>query len=98
MTALTPEEAREARIPWKCSNCGAVADGLTKPCNCATLCGYRISHRGTEHCVFSEKRTSITLDYLDQMQAHVDEGGTLSHRNALDLLTALRALLGEKEK
>lgn len=32
----------------------------------------------------------LSDEYLDQMQAHVDEGGTLSHLNAVELLAALR--------
>jgi hypothetical protein len=31
-------------------------------------------------------------DYLNHMQAHIDEGGKLSHRNALDLLDEVKYL------
>lgn len=32
-------------------------------------------------------------DYLEMMQAHVDEGGQLSHRNGVDLLREVQRLL-----
>lgn len=35
----------------------------------------------------------LTDEYLGQMQAHVDEGGQLTHRNAVDLLKALQSLI-----
>lgn len=45
-----------------------------------------------------EQRTEPLTDaYLDQMQAHVDEGGRLSHRNATDLLTELRSRRAAEE-
>lgn len=34
----------------------------------------------------------MKADYLEQMQAHVDEGGRLDHRNAVDLLGEVRRL------
>jgi hypothetical protein len=40
-------KAREA-LPFRCCGCGAEAAGNIKPCDCATMVGYR----GQEHCVF----------------------------------------------
>ena len=34
----------------------------------------------------------MTDEYLEQMQAHLDAGGVLSHRNGLDLLAEVRRL------
>lgn len=34
----------------------------------------------------------MTKEYLEQMRAHVDEGGQLSHRNGVDLLAEIERL------
>ena len=34
----------------------------------------------------------LTKEYLDQMQAHIDEDGTLTHRNAIDLFNEVLRL------
>jgi hypothetical protein len=34
----------------------------------------------------------LTKNYLDHIQAHVDEGGTISHRNGVDLLAEVHRL------
>lgn len=34
----------------------------------------------------------LTPEYLEQMQAHIDEGGTLSHKNAIELLAEVKRL------
>lgn len=34
----------------------------------------------------------LSPNYLEQMRAHVDEGGQLSHRNGLDLLAEVERL------
>jgi hypothetical protein len=34
----------------------------------------------------------MRADYLEQMRAHVDEGGKLSHQNGVDLLTEVERL------
>lgn len=33
-------------LPWKCAGCGAEAVGRTKPCDCITICGYRMPEGG----------------------------------------------------
>jgi hypothetical protein len=51
---------------------------------CAFQCAINIVR---EH---ERESSSLSSDYLEQMQAHVDEGGTLSHQNGIELLTELR--------
>ena len=41
-----------------------------------------------------EDRPRLRPSYLEQMRAHVDEGGRLSHRNGLDLLAEVERLHG----
>lgn len=36
--------------------------------------------------------TGLTTNYLASMQAHVDEGGTLSHANGIELLKEVQRL------
>lgn len=38
------------------------------------------------------ERPRLMRSYLEQMRAHVDEGGQLSHRNGLDLLAEVERL------
>jgi hypothetical protein len=39
-------------------------------------------------------RPQLQPSYLEQMRAHVEEGGQLSHRNGLDLLAEVERLQG----
>ena len=39
-------------MDWQCANCGKVAEGTTKPCDCITGVGYRKGANGLEHIVF----------------------------------------------
>ena len=40
------------------------------------------------------ERPYLRPSYLEQMRAHIDEGGQLSHRNGLDLLAEVERLQG----
>lgn len=41
--------------PFKCAGCGAISTNGEKPCNCATMCGFRESDM--TKCVFKDKIT-----------------------------------------
>lgn len=45
-----------------------------------------------------EKRIMLTPENLDQMSAHLDNGGTFTHQNAVDLLNTLLLLHKEVDK
>jgi chorismate mutase len=42
-------------------------------------------------------KAPITSAYFEQMRAHTDEGGQLSHRNGMDLLAEIERLLKERQ-
>ena len=51
---MDTETTGEKLLPWKCCGCGKEAVGLIKPCDCATMVGFR----GKEHASFIDPDTT----------------------------------------
>lgn len=41
-------------VLFQCACCGKEADGTTKPCDCVTDVGYRLTKKGIEHVVWDQ--------------------------------------------
>lgn len=95
---LTAAERIAEQARYACVNCGTKAEGLKKPCDCATMCGWR-SVNGKPHYTFFEEPNG---EFSEQtFRKHIAEIGTkLEQERAKNaaLVAALKGIIAADDE
>ncbi len=87
-----------AESVWRCAGCGVPTPDIVKRCDCATMCAFRRDAVGSIVLKTElEAQAEKDLSYLEQADAHADEGplGEPAARSILAIALRWTRIAGE---